>query len=458
LVFYLHLRIPLVIAQSIDSTIAISKKAENQVFSALATGNPNEYEKMIFLSYLIIFSFVLYVRRIHLKGKHIGPINPDAEDGYLASHSRDPKFALYYGFRQKSGIPFIIKEEKWYHTVLVKIGLASELKLSDPKTDKRFFILTDTPEHLAEIFRDDAFTNSLHDLFDLHIHTLYSTKNRIWIKVKRHFKQKTDHDYVLNLYNNRLQILKSIRNHFESLQSQFTGKKTVTSRHFAFIFLSLHAALFTLTLTGFFPTSFDTADIFDDAKLAAYTIIFGIFFAGIWFLCILFTFIRKPWFGWVLTDFLLFGLIGIIGTTGFMIREANIRLDSQPSRFVYRELLSKSCELECGINSRRSRSTTYKLSYKECENFNWTLMRYKEKDSKCKKAHHFKFYMEFRWSSDVSDYYGAQVSPKSYFSGCRGDYFSIPVYKGLLDIEWVDLEGIRGIITSKDISQCRILY
>lgn len=383
------------------------------------------------------------MRRIHLKGEHVRPLNPDVKDGYLASYSKDPKRARYYGFRQKNGIPFIIKEEKWYHTFLVRIGLAAELKTRNPETDQRFFILTDTPEHLARIFKNESFTKNLHDLFDLQVQTLYGTKDKIWIKSKLNSRYAVNVEYISTIYRKRLETLRSIRDSIQSHGGDIP--ESSNSRHIAYIFLCLHAALFTLAITGFFPTIWDNADIIGHKALLTSTLLGSLILLPLWIAAILSFFTGKSWFGWVLADFIIFGIIGIIGTSGYMAREANIHLDRQPPTALYKVLEQKNCKLTCSRHGgKRRMSKTYKLTESECARPDITLERYKKTDKKCTRSYKFNFYIEFAWPIEPSSKnYKIKVTPEIYYNSNPGETFSIPLHKGFLGAEWVNKKGIK---------------
>lgn len=240
-----------------------------------------------------------------------------------------------------------------------------------------------------------------------------------------------------DLNHKRLRALQELLQQIIKKDIRHTSPTKTSSRRRALIFLGLHAAFLGLALLGYLPTALDSAQIANISKIHAYAIIFGLGFCIIWFFAILVVMAGRPWFGWVMADFIALGIIGIIGSTGFFLREANIRLDASLPTVKTFHLSYKSCALRCVSHGYRRRSShTYTLSDNECVNLQQTLDHYKRQDYKCRKSYNFEFYLYFP-GIDGEERLKVPVDYETYVQDARGDRYAVPVHPGRFGIKWL---------------------
>lgn len=327
--------------------------------------------------------------------------------------------------------------------MLVILGLAKEFECGDKNIDQKFFILSDETLNLKPLFGDDEFKKSISELFSLPIATLYSNNKRIWFRTdyKKMRAAVKSGEAVKDINFSRIQALKNLTEIINSISFHRVSEFKKEKLRQALIILSIHAALFALAITGFFPIIMDSAVTLDDNLLIKHVLLFGGLAVCAWFLILFFGFSKTSWFGWVLSDFLIFGVIGVLGSWFFLAREANIRLDLSAPVIRVTPLAGRTCTLFCKGGRRNSK--TYNLSLDQCLMPEKTLAYYQDKDWKCRRRARYNYFLYFFPFTKGEKYSKFNVSRNVFMSGMTGDDFEIPVYRGALNFEWVDQDTIR---------------
>lgn len=396
---------------------------------------------MIFSIYLLIIVLAIAARLNVLRGRHMHKHGKGTNTYYTDYNPQNSMPFLHYGLEQTGGIPFTITTEKWYHRTLKSLGLATELRTGFRDFDERFFIMTDTPAHLREILTNHEFRKKISLLFHRPVRALYSGPTRLWFRVNRigiynALRTRTSTPEALNLET--LDILRDIRAALAKHPAPYAPKIGRSARIKAFAFILAHACFFGIALVGILPIMMDSAITLEFQKLKSDALFVGALITCGWFGLITAIIGGRTWFGWVVADFAVFGIVGIILTTGFVMREANIRFDfSEPAQQTL-NVYAKSCLLKCYVRRRRSTTSDYyELGMDECMNENQTIKEYLAHDYKCGRNTKFIRNLYLPWDGE-REYLTKEVSAQDYLRHKVGTPYIVPVHYGLLGYEWVD--------------------
>lgn len=348
-----------------------------------------------------------------------------------------------FGLKQRHGFPFIIRKERWYHRLLKCIGVATELHVGCDAMQREWFFITDYPEHLERALHSGELREALRELLALPITRVTSTPHRLWCDFDtKAIKHKNDF-----LRKEWWSKLDAVRKGLQHLSGPST--KRFPMRWTAFIFLSLHLALFFMAFVGFAPTFSDNFEIIDKLEWISYAAMYALPAVCLWFALIIYFFHGTSWAGWVLTDFVLTGIIGVMITTFYFMREANIMADMSPPKYIERVVTNTRCELKCkkDCGRRCTLHSNYDISEQKCS-FAYreqTLNYYRQRDPACRGYAYFEFTLSMpHWLPRMSKgTYSYHPSAEVYDASPVGTTLRIPLREGALGMEWVNVSTIQ---------------
>ncbi len=399
---------------------------------------------MVIFLQLCIFLTAVTIRGRFLFGAHLKKSSSQPDGLTYIVTSKNGISARHIGITQPSGIPFIIKREKWYHRILKSLGIASEIRVTSDEFDKTYFITTDYPNHLEQTLASGKLLTHLQALFALPVKSLHATPRKMWCVIRKDDLQASDSHYAQHFaLLAEISKTSSISSGYE-VASSTSRRLSVT----AFIFISIHAGLLTMGLLGAFPTLADSVDMVDAGAWIAKGILLGILLAIVWFFAILHMFRGSSWVCWVLADFVLCGVLGFILSGVFVVREANTHLPQPPAQVFTQPILQKVCVLEC--KKRCGRRCTRRSSYRfqsdaTCspESRYAIMQEKKQTDYICANSAWYEYTLHVQHWREPSDY---SFSPsEALFDNVRtGTMLNVPVNEGALGLEWIDTDEIQA--------------
>lgn len=186
----------------------------------------------------------------------------------------------------------------------------------------------------------------------------------------------------------------------------------------------------------------------DRGEWYAQTIALGLALATVWFLLIVVFFRGTSWVCWVFMDFILCGILGIMLSSHFIAREANVHLP-QPAPTVYSQPISqKYCVLECRQRcgkrcTRRSNYSGNTDAHCAAHSRPAVMQRYKQSDPICRSSASFAFRITIRHWEPQKQYYHFPTSATFFDSVSVGQYVNVPVNEGAYGVKWINQDEIR---------------
>lgn len=399
---------------------------------------------MVILLQLCLFALAAFTRGRFLFGTHLATNKDDHTKLEYEARSKGTVTNRHIGITQDYGLPFIVRPERWYHRVFKAIGLASEVQIRREEFDNKYFIITDMPGHLERAVSSGSLTTELQKLFQLPIKSLHATHTKLWVRLKREdFKQPAEY------FDQHRAILKSISAHTKyRVDHSSVNQPKRNAGYWAFLFLCAHAGLLTWGIFGGLPTLADNIEMLDRTEWFAQTIVLGLVLATIWFMLIVAFFRSTSWVCWVMVDFMLCGILGIMLTSHFIAREANVHLP-QPAPTVYRQPISeKYCVLECRQRcgkrcTRRSNYSGNTDAHCSAQSRPNVRQRYMQIDSICRSSANFAFKITIRHWEPQKQYYRFPTNASFFDSVSVGQYVDVPVNEGAYGIKWINQDEIR---------------
>jgi uncharacterized membrane protein len=357
--------------------------------------------------------------------------------------SKSKRYSL--GLSVQNREPFAIKKERWYHHLLKRLRLTSDLSTGDEEIDRHLFFITQTPELLRQVIAQKDVLNAIDQLFsEYNFKSLYCFKGKLWGTYLLQYEEGEEPEHI----GPRLEALETIAT---ALNKEYTRPLPSTSMlcpaRLAVLFLMTHAALFTLICIAGIPVFYETTVLLNPSKMMHYGFSIGTFFCILWFICIIITMAGSSWFPMVLVDFFLFGVAGILLSTLFILREINIEWDIRPATPFHQAILSKGCSLVCpSWSGKRRRTATYSLNASECstaEKQN-TLLKYGNIDYKCgsRAKFHYKISIE-PWSPYQEGVFIFPTESTIFDQIKDGDLMTVESHQGALGFPWVDTSKIK---------------
>lgn len=397
---------------------------------------------MVIFLQLLIFTVALILRGQYLFGHHLKADETHPRRLNFVATGRSGVNMRHVGISQQSNIPFIIKPERWYHRFLKVLGMASEIRISDAAFDKQYFITTDFPHHLERALGSSQLLTHLRDLFALPVKSLHATSKRMWCVV-----QPSDHEKSDKYFSKHVEIMDAISECSKKIQGYDIAHGAGNKGIFALLFICVHAALLTLGITGGLTIQADSIDIIDHTAWITKALPVGAALSIAWFLLILAFFQKTSWVCWVFVDFLICGIAGILLSTVFVMRDANIEL-SQAKPVVYQQpVLSKTCVIQCRkrCGRRCTLRSTYSYKESECspERRKVNMLEKREQDHVCQARPWFEYSLNVaHWNKRESYAFAPAVD---LFDRVRsGMRLDVPVYEGALGLEWVNTKEIQN--------------
>lgn len=397
---------------------------------------------MVILLQLAILVLVCVYRLWHMHGGRLktSPHGTSPDQLERVWEHKGHLKGCYFGLSQQHGFPFIVRRERWYHRLLKSIGIASEISLRDEIIDRNWYFITDYPEHLERALHNEHFLKALRVLLQRPVLELWSTPHRLWCKID---VKQVDKD----LLTRKLfwQRLADVRDHVQ--QPVHQGQLRFPRQWRAFAFIALHAGLFFTACFGFLPTLLDENEIVSNREWLMHAVAYAVTAAFLWFMVIMAFFRQTSWAGWVVADFVLVGLVGVLVTSGYLVREVNIHMDMAKPVHIERRVTNRYCEIECEYvcGRRCSRTETYRIEDRFCtpETRQDTLNTYSVQYTTCQSNADFKFTLEMPHWHEGKETYSYAPMPHVFDRVQTGTLVSVPVHEGALGIEWVNTREIQ---------------
>lgn len=400
---------------------------------------------MVIVVQLAILLSVMFFRWRQFLGSGLKPAAsskfPNAVE-QITEGKGNSVYSRWVGLEQAARFPFVVRRERWYHGFLKAIGVAQEISVSNHAMDRKLFFITDYPSHLEESLKSKALQDALASLFEMPVKSLFVSRHKSWCVMASAGLKRDELFYDL------------IRTNVKNITSTLTEGAEISSTRFglntgywAFLAMALHMGLFLTAILGALPTFFDSMEIVSYAEWWSTAIFAGLILAGIWLGLLIWFFHGTSWAGWVLTDFLLAGLVGIMMSTGYGLREVNILFDIASPTMHVKPVVYRSCSLTCSRGSgKRRKSSTHSLTEIQCEAGarSGTLATYQTYDYKCSSSHYFSYYLAVEpWRKGESKPYDFTTNSELFDDVRRGTPMSIPSHPGYFGIEWVDIDSIQ---------------
>jgi hypothetical protein len=217
--------------------------------------------------------------------------------------------------------------------------------------------------------------------------------------------------------------------------------------------MAFHAALFIFIFIMGTAILFETKTLIFPDQLLHFGLTIGIFLSTLWFTFIIYYLSGTSWIPLVISDFFLFGIIGIIFTIIFGVREANFELDTKPVKQFQPVLLAKNCSLKCVSKRRKSnKSTTYPLNAAQCSSAQRmkTLSQYKNMDYKCRGSAYFIYNLTLEpWLPGQENNFEFVTTTTVFDHTAVGMPMIINTHPGTFGFNWVDTLDIRPKLGSE---------
>ena len=395
---------------------------------------------MVILLQICIFGFFALIRGRKLLGKHLELVSPGSDVLDYTSKRRGTYLARHIGLAVPGAIPFVVRRERFYHRLLKMLGIASEIQVGNDGFDGRYFVTTDFPGHLEQLLASKELQAHVHELLTLPVVSLHTTHHRIWCEIARgDYSKPQDH------FEKHLHLLRQIAG---DIQASLTPERSLPAARWrgvaALSVIVVHAGLLMFGMLGFLPTFADSVHTADTGALLRMGLVAGAVAALVWLPSILAVFSGSSWSPWVLTDFLISGLIGFVLAGVHVVREVNVQMPQPEARQYQLPVLQKACTLSCS-SGRRSRSTYPFVSDAACSppQRQKVMAEKKQSDPVCARRAWFTLTLDVKhWREQ--DPYSFDASEQLFDAVRTGRSVTLPVHPGALGLEWVDWEGISA--------------
>lgn len=393
---------------------------------------------MTLLIYLAIFALTFFFRSYYLEGRHLKKGKDEAFYSYVMKGKHGNIQGRGVGIEVTGIHPFIIRKERWYHRTLKSLGIAREISSGNDEVDGKLFFITDRPDHLEALLQVPGMAAHLEKIANLPIKALRCTNKRMWVDIEDKASQNQDSSYAD--YATTLEEFVKELTKYNSLQDR---PQAALRRFLAFGAIAVHAALFTIALVGVFPIMFEPSEIVDQSAMTKLYVPICLGLAVVWLALLLVTFSGTAWVGWVLGDFLLFGLIGILLTSGFIVRQVNVNFDTSEPTMLSQPVTKKSCELKCKRSGKRASTQTYYLTEAQCAAREVTEAQHKDQYSACRNNSWFSFRINVApWADYQKKDFSFTTSASNYDRTRIGDHYRVNLHKGYLGAAWVDTDKL----------------
>jgi hypothetical protein len=398
---------------------------------------------MVALIQLVLLAIVFALRRSSLLGRDLKPISSDSDTTKLEAvyRSKNSIISRKIGFAHSQNLTFVVRKEKWHHRFLKFLGLASEISLPDEALNRALFVLTDYPNQLEHAMRSDALLAAIRELFQMNIKALHVVHDRVWCSIGSQDRNKGS-----EFFDHHRELLKKIAQYAQMPSHLSEEKPAIRRQSLALIFISFHMALLLTGLFGVLPQLMDDFEVVKTSEWFVKSANYIVPVIFLWTSLITLCFGGSSWLGWVLADFVLSGIVGLVLFGLLAVREANIHFDTSQAQIIETPIQQRYCELTCSTGSgKRRRSRTYTLSEMMCESASRpsVMAEYRQRDYYCQSSARFSFHLKVaHWRTDATAPFYLAVQQAFYDQTRVGAKLAIPSHSGALGIEWIDRESV----------------
>jgi hypothetical protein len=397
---------------------------------------------MLVLLYLLVFIGVFLIYRRRFYGRHLQPV--DGEPGRLeyVKYGKSGRVVGYaFGVPQSGGLPFMVRRERWYDRLLKWLGLAREMQLADQSLDDQWFFVTDYPRDMKALFSHHDVRQALGGLLHAGVESLHATTQRIWcVLPSKAGEQESTRTQAMNAL---LSFAAALSAHRAALE---VPPKRRHTRQRAFVFVGVHLVLLIAGCIGLFASVTDQVYLADISEWTVYTAIVAGMGLLLWLGAIVLWFRRTSWIGWVLTDFLISGVAGIVLFSATLTRDINVAWDTAPPIIKTMTVLEKSCRVVCRTIGLKWQSETYPLNQQQCtaKERAATLQQYRRDHSALDCSLRYTLLLR-HWNDDKHRPFRANINEHTADALALGAEVQVPVRRGYLGLNWVRLGDIPAI-------------
>ena len=389
-----------------------------------------------------LFSLAVFFRTYFLQGRHLKKDKAKPERLVFRSVGKAGKVNyLHIGLPVGSDVACVIMPEHWYHRLWKAMGFAQEVQVRDDVFDKKQYIATDYPVQFERFLTHRGLLPPLQALFALPVRSLHVTKNKIWCVIK-----KPDRDKPLDFFTRHEALLQEIAT---ALRGQMAAdpyhRPAEPLVKVVWGMIGAHMGFLLLGLTGFWTFSVDSIEVLDRAALMHYGLSGGVALAALWAFIIFFLLGRTSWVSWVLSDFIAFGIVGLVLSGLTFARDVDVDL-VQPAPTVYQErLVERTCQLECskscGKNCTKRSHYTYSTQAECTASVRAkNIAEKRASDPICAARADFKYYLTVSasWPHYQGTSYRFSTDSVFFDHTQAGMFLSVPVHAGALGLPWID--------------------
>jgi hypothetical protein len=392
---------------------------------------------LVILIQLLVFAVFFAIRGRSLLGWHLS-----FQESYgLARIGRNKSkriISLSIGLEHRALIPLVVRREKAYHRWLKMLGIASELKLTDPYFDSNYFVTSDLPGNLDFMTHSTALAEAIQSLFKLNVTALHATTKRIWCDI-----DKADVEREPQYFTLHREIMGEIAQICEKAQQdkplqQISRRMTLISIGF----ISVHAGLLALGSIGMAAMWIDTIDTLDTGKLILFGILAGIVGLAGWLVLFRSTIRGSSWSAWVMVDMVLAGIAGFLLSGIVATRQVNAYVAQSAPNIIEQPVTLKACWVSCkkSCGRRCTRRESFRLEESACigeSNRNASLEAARQRSTICSNNAWFEMTIGVEdWRAAGT--YSFSADGRQFDQARIGAPFRIPVQPGALGIGWVD--------------------
>ncbi len=388
---------------------------------------------------LQLFSFMLLflIRQYFTRGRNLSTRENNRLSGITYRRCRIESRQV--GVKRDGGFAFSVRPEQWYHEILKKAGIATEISIPDTEFDNRYFIASDSPHILEKLLKHSGLMQSLKKLFGLPVESLHVTSKRIWCEISNSDLRDSD-DY----YEKHYEILESVAQSL-SLADSAEVNRTTNYAPYAIAFVSVHLGVLAAAITWLVTNATATTEILDTTPWILQGMVCSGLLVFLWYRLIVYVFKNTSWVCWVFADFLLIGAAGfaLMGTS--VVKSTNIVYDRTGPTVYEQPIMRRFCTLHCYkkcgrrcINTRR-----IPLQDEQClPTARATLISQKrQEDYVCAAQAYYTYNLLIRdWRSD--QLYNHETYARIFDAVHVGQTIRIPVKSGALGLSWVDTAEI----------------
>lgn len=389
---------------------------------------------MVFILQLALFGLFYFIASRRFR--HGEPKPSGIKPGYEQHISRykGKINGRHLFFMGGGSFPFIVTRERFYHRWLKAWGIAHEVSSGDEGFDHHLYFVTDHSEHLARALRSEPLRQALRKLFRC-AKAFHSEKGKGWAVV-RGKDIKEDEAFFVPYW----EVIEEIQQEVAKISAPDVAEKKAGLKPLALLVMIVHMALFFTAVSGFAPTLLENYEITHYVMWGAVSLSVGCGVAALWFLAIMHFFRNTSWIAMVLADFFLFGVVGILLCSAYIVREADIHFDTREPEVVARQVVGSSCTVKCGTGKRsRIHSLPRALCLTAARGERPNLSKYK----RCYRVNHYSYYVYASHWRAGQEPYKFPVPAMTYLRTNAADVAYVPVHRGALNVEWVDTDAIQ---------------